>query len=105
MRSPIVFALAVTLSGAASAADFELCNKSDRGLIGCTAQSPRIKLIDYHGAKAIPDGPGPAPVAPVITGGGSASLFLLGLSLVGAGLVLGAGGFAILLLCHPATDT
>ena len=105
MRSPLAFALAVTLSAAASADTFEVCNKNDRGLIGCTERTPKIRLVDYHGATPIPDSaPVPSP-APVIRGAGSSSLFLLGLSLVGAGLVLGAGGFAILLACHPATDT
>ena len=72
MRSPIVFALAVTLSGAASASEFELCNKNDRGLIGCTEQTPKITLVDYHGAKPLPapHSPRPSP-APVIRGTGS----------------------------------
>src|SRR3954469_1171800 len=99
MRCPIVLTLALTLTaGAASASSLQLCDENGPGLIGCTPSSSKVKLVGYHGAVPIPGD------APVVVHGG-ADLFLLGLGLVAGGLVLGAAGFAVLLVCHGPTDT
>ncbi|MFT3711714.1 MAG: hypothetical protein QM817_29095 [Archangium sp.] len=60
-------------------------------------------LADYHGAA--PLGSPVRPVNPVtpVRNSGSGSLFLLGLGLTAGGLVLGAGGFAVLYVCREGT--
>lgn len=68
-------------------------------------QESKLRLIqqaDYHGAAPLrPPRAIPAPLDPVAPVRGST--VLIGLSLVGAGLVLGGAGFAVLYLCREGT--
>jgi hypothetical protein len=62
-----------------------------------------IKLADYHpAAPPYAPAPGYVPVAPVVHHA-RVDIFLLGLGLAAGGLVLGAGGFAVLYACREGT--
>ncbi len=89
MRLALVVVLVVGMGGSARA--------SNRG-----TQASKVRLIEpasYHRVAPVPV---PSPVAP-IRAATTTSFLLLGLSLTGAGLVLGGAGFAVLYLCREGT--
>ena len=92
MRFALVICTVLGVSTVAQADTF--------GALGRQQSRLRLIAVDYHPSVPVPPRPlrPPAALNPVNHVRGSVTL--IGLSLVGAGLVLGGAGFAVLYLCR-----